>query len=178
MRYVVAATLTIGLLAACAQPRSVTAQSSQPVSITSTYRSPDAAFAFDYPRGWQVEDHWPSAMSYLTSFASGSRCCEMSPADVKVDFQAMTVDAARTAALTFEQRCRGGFGESVVSCKTVLVHGVPWGWVETRSPGYGRTVYALTTRAGRSYAAIAFSGDPSGASLEAARAIFRTFRVR
>jgi len=175
MRYILAM-LAIALLGACARQPTVGVQAAG-APATSTYRSPDGAFSFEYPRGWHVEDHWPAAMSFLTSFALGSRCCDMTPADVKVDFQAMTPTQARSAALTFAQRCAGAYGEHVVSCRTVDVNGVTWGWVETSMPGYGRSLYALADHAGRSLAAIAFSGDPTGAGLDAARSIFRTFRV-
>ena len=175
MRYVALAGLAVALVAGCARQPSMGVHAAG-APATATYRSPDGAFSFEYPRGWHVEDHWPSAMSFVTSFALGSRCCDMTPDDVKVDFQAMTPPEARSAALTFSQRCRGAFGERVVSCRTVDVNGVSWGWVETNMPGYGRSLYALAEHGGRSFAAIAFTGDPS-AGLDAARVIFRTFRV-
>ena len=174
MRYVAAAALAVALVGGCARQTTIGVQA---VPATTTYRSPDGAFSFEYPRGWQVEDHWPSAMSFLTSFAPGSRCCDMTAADVKVDFQAMTPAQARTAALTYAQRCHGAFGEHVVSCRTVEVNGVSWGWIETSMTGYGRSLYALADHGGRSFAAIAFTADPAGAGLDAVLAIFRTFRV-
>jgi len=155
------------------------------VSRSKTYASPDGHLAFRYPATWFLEDHWiggADSISFLTNFKLGTRCCDMLPTDLKVDFGSMRRSPGDTFESLLKRESLDGPNHDVTSTRIESIEGVRWAFISADDDAEGSFVdlAAFAVKGDRVYRAVAFvpDGPLQRSGIAQVEEIYRSFIIR